>query len=129
MAFTEREKARIVGKCIQTGSVTATKHWVQMRMQRTPPSRNTIIHWHNLFMENGTPVHRGGNGRQRASELTVEQVRLMFENQSRLRVRAAASTLQVSNTIVHCILRKFLFCNHAKYKISILFAAATKLSD
>ena len=129
MAFTEREKARIVVKHTRTGSVTTTQRWVQTRMKETAPSRNTIIHWHNLFMENGNLCHGGGNGRPRTREVIVEQVRLMLENQPRLSLRAAASTLKVSHTTVHRILRRSLFCTHTKYKISMAFAAATRLSD
>ena len=80
-------------------------------------------------MENGNSGHRGGNGRPRTIEGTVEQVRLMFESQPRLSVRAAASTLQVSHTTVHRILKRCLFCAHTKYKISMAFAGAIKLSN
>ena len=79
-------------------------------------------------MENGNLGHRGGNGRPQTSEATVEQVRLMSENQPRQSFRAAASTVQVSHTIVHRILRRGLFARK-KYKISMAFAAATKLND
>ena len=80
MAFTEREKARIVAKYIRTGSATTTQRLVSTRMQKTPPSRNTIIHWHNLFMGNGNMGYRRGKERPRTSEITVKQVRLIFEN-------------------------------------------------
>ena len=104
MEFTEREKARIVAKYIRTGSVTTTQHWVNPRTQKTPPLQNTIIHWYNLSMENGNLSHKRGSGRHRISYVTVEQVRFMFGNQPCLIVRAA-STLQVSLTTVHLILR------------------------
>ena len=60
-------------------------------------------------MVNGNLGHRGGNGRPGTSEVTIEQVRLVFENQSCLSVRAASSTFQVSHTTVHRILRRCVF--------------------
>ena len=78
-------------------------------MEKTEPSRNTIIHWDNLFMENRNLSHRGANSKPQASEVTVEQVRFMFENQNRQSIRAAVSTLQVSYTTMHRILRRCLF--------------------
>ena len=59
MAISEREKALIVAKYIQTGSVTTTQRWGKTRMQKTPPSRNTIIRWHNLSWKTEIWV-RGG---------------------------------------------------------------------
>ena len=114
---------------MQTGSATTTKRCVNTRMQKITPSRSTIINWHSLFKENGNPDHRGGNGMPRTSEVRVEQVRLISENQPCWSVRAAASALQVPHTTVHRILRRCLFCTHTKYRIFMAFAAATKLNE
>ena len=96
-------------------------------MQKTPPSRNTIIHWHNMFIENRNLGHREGDERPRTCEVTVEEVRLIFENKPWLSVRPASSTLQVSHTTVHRILRRCLFCTHKKCKISMALAAANNV--
>ena len=55
-------------------------------------------------MENGNLGHRVDNGRPRTSEVTVEQVRVIFESQLRVSVGAA-----FSHTTVPRILRRCLF--------------------
>ncbi len=109
MTFTAQEKDRIVSKFIRYQSVTRTQRWVRTNMRREPPSRNSILRWHYYFMEHRNLAHRGGNGRPRTSAETVTQVRTLFENQPRLSIRQAASTLEVSTATVHRILKNCLF--------------------
>ena len=53
--------------------------------------------------------HRGGNGRPRTSEKTVEQARSIFQDRCQLSIREAASNIDISTATVHRILRKRLF--------------------
>ena len=109
MRFTPQEKARIVAEYIRNESITRTQRWVRTQIRKQPPARNTIIQWHTRFLESANISHRGGNGRPRTSEQTVEQVRLMFQDQPQLSIREAASVLDISTATVHRILRKCLF--------------------
>ena len=109
MRFTPQEKARIVAEYIRNQSVTRTQRWVRTQMRKEPTARNTIIQWHARFMESASLAHRGGNGRPRTNEETVEQVRSMFQDQPQLSIREAASTLDISTSTMHRILRKCLF--------------------
>ena len=75
MAFTEAQKARIVTKYIRTQSVTVTQISFHTVMQKTPPSRNTILRWHTRFLQERNMEHIGGNGRPRVSDQNVENAR------------------------------------------------------
>ena len=103
MRFTPQEKARIVAEYIRNESITRTQRWVRMQIRKQPPARNTIIQWHTRFLESANISHRGGNGRPRTSEQTVEQVRLMFQDQPQLSIREAASVLDISTATVYRI--------------------------
>ena len=97
--------------------MSKTKRRVRTNMRTEPPSRNSIHPWHDYLMEHGNLAHRGGNRRRRKSAETVTEVRAMFENQLRLRITQAASTLGVSTAIVHRILKNCLFQYRTSYKI------------
>ena len=109
MRFTPQEKTHIVAKHIRNQSVTRKKYWVRTQMKKELPAWNTIMQWHTRFMESVNISYRGGNGRPRTSEQTVEQVRSMFQDQHQLSIRKAASALDISIASIHRILWKCLF--------------------
>ena len=108
MSFTDAQKAHIVAKYIRTGSVTVTQRWARTAMNKTPPSRNTILRWHTRFLQDGNMAHQGGNGRPRVSDQNVEDVRLLFENNPRLSIRQAEALLNISRSTIQRILRNCL---------------------
>ena len=59
-------------------------------------------------MERGNLAHRGGNGRPRISTEKINEVRVMFRDNPRLSIRAAAESLDMPRSIVQHILRKCL---------------------
>ena len=109
MRFTPQEKARIIAEYIRNQSVTRIQRWLRTQMRKDPTARNTIIQWHTRFIESSNISHRGGNGRPRTSEHTIEQVRSMFQDQPQLSIREAACHLNISTAAVHRILRTHLF--------------------
>ena len=86
MGFTPLEKARIVAEYIRNQSVTRTQRWLLTQMRKESPACNTIIQWHTRFMEIPNISNRGGNGRPRTSEQTVEKVRSMFRDDPQLKI-------------------------------------------
>ena len=109
MAFTDSEKAHIVAKYIETGSITTTRRWIRTLMRRTPPTRNSILRWHEQFLTAGNMAHRGGNGRPRIRDGEIENVRLLFENNPRLSIRQAESLLNIPRSTIQRVFRKCLF--------------------
>ena len=63
MAFTDYENTFIVAEYIWTGYITTTQRWINRTMNRTAPTRSTILYWRVRFLENGKLSIRGGNGR------------------------------------------------------------------
>ena len=59
MAFTDSEKAHIVAKYIETGSITTTRRCLRAFIRRTPPTRNSILRWHEQFLTAGSMALRG----------------------------------------------------------------------
>ena len=74
MAFTDSEKAHIVAKYIETGSITKKRRWIRTSMRRTSPTRNSVLRCHEQFLTEGNMAHRGGNGRPRTSDVEIENV-------------------------------------------------------
>ena len=59
-------------------------------------------------------AHRGGNGRPRVSDGEIENVRSLFENNSRLSIRQAESLLSMPRSTIQRVLRKCLFLDPYK---------------
>ena len=78
-------------------------------MRRTPPTRNSVLRWHEQFLTAGNMTHRGGNGRSRISDREIENVRSLFENSPRLSIRQAESLLNMPRSTIQRVLRKCLF--------------------
>ena len=108
MAFSIQEKAQILQEFHRNRSITATRRWVRLFLSKEPPSRNDILRWERSFMERGNLAHRGGNGRPRISRERINEVRVMFRDNPRLSIRAAAESLDMPRSTVQHILRKCL---------------------
>ena len=78
-------------------------------MRRTPPTRNSILRWHEHFLTAGNMAHRGGNGRPRISDREIENERSLFENNPRLSMRKAESMLNMPRSTIQHVIRKRLF--------------------
>ena len=95
MAFTDCEKAHVVAKYFETGSITTKRRWIRASMRRISPTRNSILHSHEQFWTVGNMAHRGGNGRPLISDREIKNVRSLFENKSRLSISQAESLLNM----------------------------------
>ena len=76
-------------------------------MRRTPPTRSSILRWHEQFSTVGNVAHRRGNGRPRISDEEIENVRLLFDNNPFLSTRQAESRLNMPKSTIQRVLRKF----------------------
>ena len=108
MAFSIQEKAQILREYHRTRSITLTRRWVRLVLSKEPPFRSDILRWERSFMERGNLAHRGGNGRPRISTEKINEVRVMFRDNPRLSIRAAAESLDMPRSTVQHILRKCL---------------------
>ena len=109
MAFTDSEKAHVVAKYIETGSITTTGRWKRTSVKRMNPTRNSILRWLEQFLTAGNMARRGGNGRPRISNSEIENVRSLFENHPCLSIRQAESLLNMPRSKIQHVLRKCLF--------------------
>ena len=109
MPFTDSEKAHIVAKCIETGSITTTRRWIGTSMRITPRTWNIILLLHEKFLTAGNMAHTGGNGRPRISDGEIENVRSLFENNPRLSISQAESLLNMPLSTIQHVFRKCLF--------------------
>ena len=95
-------------------SYTRTQRWIRLVMQRDPPHRSDIAQWLRNFLMNGSLRHRGGNGRPRTAVESIEEVRLMVQEDPRLSIRHASAALDMPYTTVHRILRRCLLLHPYK---------------
>ena len=104
MAFTDSEKAHIVAKYIETGSITTTRRWIRTSMRRTPPMRNSILRWHEQLLTAENTAHGRGKGRPRISDGEIENVRSLLQNNPCLSIRQAESLLNMPRSKIQRVL-------------------------
>ena len=109
MTYSVQEKAQILSEFHRNRSITTTQRWVRRVMRKKPPSRNDILRWDQSFLERGSLAHRGGNGRPRTSQETVDKIQELFRKNPKLSLRAASASLNVPTTTLHRILHESLF--------------------
>ena len=126
MAFTASEKAHVVAKYIETGSITTTRRQIRTSMRIMPRTRNSIPSWHEQFLTVRNMAHRASNGRPRISDGEIEEGRSLFDYNLRLSIRHAESLPNMPRSTIQRILRKCLFCTCRRCKISTELTTQTR---
>ena len=83
-----------------------TQCWVRTRMNKEPPTRNTILLWERNFQNRGSTAHSGRSGRPRISDQRTTQVQDLFQETPTLSIRAAERQLSIPRSSIQRIQRQ-----------------------
>ena len=96
---------------------------------RTPPARSMIMPWRPYYQQRGTNTHRRGNGPPQMKVQTKNRIRQIFDDDSWMSLRAAASETSVAHFTIWNFLRKELGRFLYKLKMATLLTEDHKMRN
>ncbi|CAL1295943.1 unnamed protein product [Larinioides sclopetarius] len=117
---TATEKAHWVGWYFESKSITTVQRKFRNMFKENPSSRNSILVWHEKFLETGSVLDKERSGGPRRSDETVQGIREAFARSPTQSISRTSRELGVARSTVHDVLRKRL--SFHPYKVLLLLA-------